>query len=153
MPSNLAEVAALKDKVDEFRTKQQLREPHCISDQVELYIRYLFDTLNHTQIYRRLWFDKDGDGHYEGYEFEARPIATEEQIAKSFEMTLKTYQRLRGDVLLSNSNPRIMAASLGYIGCILGDCNVSQKDIGSILSVSDPSLRKHYTIIKRYLKL
>lgn len=139
------ELEQQKKVMTQFMTEQHIEPPKCISDQTELYIRYLLHHLHEKgfHVYDRSL----------GHNIPATREEVDEDCDAMSKRSYKLMKDLRGSILVSNSVPRGMAAGIVYIACVMEGCNITQKEIGDILHVADSAIRKNYHKIKKELKL
>lgn len=59
------------------------------------------------------------------------------------------YKSLRGEMIISNSNPKSIAAAIVYLACVIHQSPVSQKDINKTLGTNVATIRKYAMKINR----
>jgi len=113
--------------IDEYRQKNDIREPRCISDKILLYLRYGLDQFK----------TRYPDCNHIEYE----------------EKVYDIYNRIRGEPTYTNKNPVFVAGSILYLaGCIVG-YPVIQIDVAKTLLITEVGVRTNYSKMKKDLKL
>lgn len=144
MSKSKKELARLKAVIDKFAVENKYEAPRCLSDQTLLYIRYICHTLNNQT---RYWYDQSV-GHNVPVQGETETMVEVQDYATDL------MKQLRGsEYISSNSSPRSAAASIVYIACVIKGANVTQKEVAETIDTNESTIRKHYNIIKKELKL
>src|SRR6476659_10905786 len=81
----------LLNQIEEFRVKNNVHEPKCISDRLLLYLRYGIDSFG-------------------------LPWSQDAMLNNS---VMKLYGLVRGDMNYTNKNPLSVASAILYISCII----------------------------------
>jgi hypothetical protein len=119
-------VSQLNDDVAKFASQEGIGVK-CMSDRILLYCRYSVSTLTDKVIeeHRRRWLESCD----------------------------RIYQNIRGDMAITNKNPRTMAGAVVYIAAILAGIPVSQTEVAKSLDMTEKTIHDNYMVIRSFLKL
>jgi hypothetical protein len=119
-------VSQLNDDVAKFASQEGIGVK-CMSDRILLYCRYSVSTfaLQMSEENRR------------------RLLAACDRICQS----------ARGDMDITNKNPRTVASAVVYIAAVVSGVNVTQHEVAVSLDVTDKTIRDNYLFLKAHLRL
>ena len=152
MAKSKKEIAYLHGKLDQFIEDQKLKPAKCMSDQAELWMRYILYKLE-IKGYRD--YDQEGNlrmdvpaTSVDGEEFDE-----EEFRSRVVVRALNIMKELRGSVYIGSRSPRSVAAAIIYISCVMVGVNITQYDVAQASDTSENTIAKIYREIKHELKL
>ncbi len=109
----------------------------CLADRIRI---YLYEIYNKPSI-----------KYISKYTYKVRNTP---QISKeSLDRALRVYNNVRGDIFLNGKNPRIVAAAMMYISCVIEGDPITQEDIRILFHCSHNAIRNMYKELRIYFHL
>lgn len=133
----------LKQDYETFVENNKLNPPKCMSDQCELYIRYIFAKLRDSQLHHRYYDLAEQKVIWRDFYLDKSALSEAEVLAVAI------IRELRGSDYVGGHSPKTIACAISYMGCVKHGVNVTQKEVSNLLGVSSTSMRKQYKIIRK----
>ena len=109
----------------------------CLADRIRIYLYEVYDKPSIT--------------YKSSYTYKLRN--TPRLSKESLDRALSVYNTIRGDIFLNGKNPRIVAAALMYISCVMEGDPVTQEDICILFHCSHNAIRNMYKKLRIYFHL
>jgi hypothetical protein len=119
-------VSQLNEDVTRFASQEGIGVK-CMSDRILLYCRYSVSTLAHQM--------------------------SEENRRRLLDMCDRICQSARGDMDITNKNPRTVASAVVYIAAVVSGTRMTQHQVAVSLDVTDKTIRDNYLFLKARLRL
>lgn len=141
--------SGIKNIIEEYRYKNDIKEPKCISDTILLYTRWGMERVLAVRYYSWYNFHYVEGGNIEEDKKTIGDNMDDEQKQRFNDNIMKIYHLIRGEPVYTAKIPFIVAASILYIASVKSGLNVTQKDIVDIFGIADVSLRNTYKQIEK----